>query len=910
MLHLLLLLATTTAAAASRSIDLRDWDLRPLNASVALRYPDKIQVTVPCTVIGCLLAAGVFDFDPFFGKNLQHINATDFAVPWEYTSEFEVFPTESQSTFLLTFHGINYRGNLTINGRSVWNETKFVGALRRFTIDISSFVDVGRNVVSVALWRMHDDPGQWRNQYTDLALSFDDWNPHPPDLSMGLWRPVTLQVIAATDTPATVDGFVADCRLHIVDQSPSGTQVYAAYLNFSVAASSWRPHVNHTVQLDVSSLLGEAALFLVNVSYQATSGDGPVGIARAVWSWEEFPSLIVRNPSLWWPWQFGNATPMFTAVVTVGNTSRSFKFAVREVSTQLTTGGALQFVVNRRPILITGGGFPPDMFLRVNSTRLRADFEMMRAMGLNAIRLEGMLVEDELFDLADEYGMLVLPGLGCCDGWQHWSRWPQENYVIAAESVREQVRRFARHPSVITFLESSDNLPPPNVEMMYNAVLQAEAWPNTIISSASQQFSFVSGISGVKMVGPYSWEPPSYWLDDGQGQLANGSTMNYGGAWGFLTEGGPGESPLTLNSWKRTVPEEHLWNNTTGSMDSWWSWHMGCPFGHFRNLTYYTPPLNARYGSSQSAQGYLYRAQAANYEGIRSMFESYSRNRHVNATGIIQWQVKMAWPSHLWNLYDYYFVGGGGYYGAKMALASLHAMMSYNDGSVWVIGNRYDQGTFEAICVEASVMNFSGSEMWRRETCIEGGLPADGTLELPQLTVPPADELAEALTSGSTLPSTYFVRLSWRVGEARAKSNWYWLSTKPDVIGSGWVQSSGFRTPCDQWADFTALNTQLAPNVLEWNATFEPSSGVVNRTTATVQLVNTGTTLAFFSHIRFVTQGSEFDIAPVYCDDNFITLVPGEHTSVACEISPLEGAVDASRLKAIVETYNDVVPGN
>ncbi len=33
----------------------------------------------------------------------------------------------------------------------------------------------------------------------------------------------------------------------------------------------------------------------------------------------------------------------------------------------------------------------------------------------------------------------------------------------------------------------------------------------------------------------------------------NATNNNLGGAFGFLTEGGPGEAPLTLESWVKTV---------------------------------------------------------------------------------------------------------------------------------------------------------------------------------------------------------------------------------------------------------------------------------------------------------------------------------------------------------------------
>eukprot|EP01043_Picozoa_sp_COSAG02_P103442 COSAG02_NODE_39453_length_417_cov_0.610063_1_plen_86_part_01 len=52
------------------------------------------------------------------------------------------------------------------------------------------------------------------------------------------------------------------------------------------------------------------------------------------------------------------------------------------------------------------------------------------------------------------------------------------------ESLRSQVKRLRRFPSVATFLYSSDSLPPPRVEQAYLDVFRAERWSVGLISSA------------------------------------------------------------------------------------------------------------------------------------------------------------------------------------------------------------------------------------------------------------------------------------------------------------------------------------------------------------------------------------------------------------------------------------------
>ncbi len=52
--------------------------------------------------------------------------------------------------------------------------------------------------------------------------------------------------------------------------------------------------------------------------------------------------------------------------------------------------------MNGKPISIRGGGWAPDMLLRVDESRREAQFRYVKELGLNTIRLEGKL-EDEVF---------------------------------------------------------------------------------------------------------------------------------------------------------------------------------------------------------------------------------------------------------------------------------------------------------------------------------------------------------------------------------------------------------------------------------------------------------------------------------------------------------------------------------
>ncbi len=126
------------------------------------------------------------------------------------------------------------------------------------------------------------------------------------------------------------------------------------------------------------------------------------------------------------------------------------------------------------------------MFLRSDPKRMDIEFRYVRDMGLNTIRLEGKLEESAFYDLADKYGILIMPGWCCCDMWERWNDWGPEQWKIAEAAQRDQARLLRNHPSVFVWLYGSDNPPPVDVEKMYLRVLQEEQWPNPTVCRPHQ----------------------------------------------------------------------------------------------------------------------------------------------------------------------------------------------------------------------------------------------------------------------------------------------------------------------------------------------------------------------------------------------------------------------------------------
>src|SRR5207253_8993990 len=110
--------------------------------------------------------------------------------------------------------------------------------------------------------------------------------------------------------------------------------------------------------------------------------------------------------------------------------------------------------------------------------------------------------------------------------------------------------------------------------------------------------------------------------------------------------------------------------------------------GSFKDIHVFADALNARYGKADNAEDFTFKSQLQTYEGVRAMYEAYSRNQY-QSTGVIQWMLNNAWPSIIWHLYDFYVRPGGVYFGAKRAMVPLHPLYGYDVRSDCVVSSHY-----------------------------------------------------------------------------------------------------------------------------------------------------------------------------------------------------------------------------
>ncbi len=787
---------------------------------------------VPTTVVAALVADKTYP-DPFFGMNLKSLpgmnystetffanqpmpDGSPFRCSWWYRTEFVIPAAAPAATKWLHFDALNYRANVWLNGQKIADAQDVAGTFRVFEFDVSKQLLPGKTN-TLAVEVFAPDKG-------DLGITWVDWNPTPPDKDMGLWKDVYLTSSGDVSLRAP---FVA---------SKLGDNYTTAALTISADLR------NTTNQAVKGALHAEVEGISVEQPFELQ----PSEVKTVAFAPEQYPQLRLAHPRLWWPYQMGSPE-LYTAKLSVAvagavSDSAEVHFGIREVTSELTPKGHRLFKINGRNVLIRGAAWAPDMFLRWQPEQAYASLHYVKAMNLNAIRFEGRMERDEYFDLADRLGILIMPGWTCCDAWEKWAQWGPEQMTIAGASLADQITRLRNHPSVFVWLYGSDNPPPANVESMYLQILKEKNWPNPAVSSASATPTMVTGASGVKMTGPYDYVPPNYWLTD----------TNAGGAYGYNTETSPGPVIPTLESLKRFIPADHLW-----PIDEYWNYHAGLE--RFTTIDKFLNGMDQRYGKAASLQDFLRKSQAMNYEAERAMFEAYGRNKYTS-TGVIQWMLNNSWPSLIWHLYDYYLVPSAAYFGTKKSCELVHVQYSYDDHSVAIVNG--DARAYAGMKVKATIFDIDAKERASQDLTID--IPADSAVRALQL--PDVEGISPA----------YFLKLELRDAAGKLVSdNFYWLSTKADTLDWNNKLDTVY-TPQSAYADLKALNG-LKPVKLAVRAT-QVQEGKERVVRAFVQ--NPSSTLAFMVHLRVAKGKNQEDVTPIFWDDNYFSLLPGEKREV------------------------------
>ncbi|UCH33872.1 MAG: hypothetical protein JSV65_15105, partial [Armatimonadota bacterium] len=422
---------------------------------------DWYPTHVPRTVLAALVDNGVYP-DPYYGGNLRTIagyredrwlvmpSDSPFRRPWWYRTEFEAPASFAGRNIVLHLDGINYKANVWLNGRKIADADSVIGMFRRFEFDVSNYVRPGeRNCLAIEIIAPGQGPDiEYRTKQIEATTGWDDHNPYPPDMNMGLWQDV---YVTATGPLRMRHPYVAsDLDLPRLD---------VAHLAVSV-------EVTNTTD---RQLTGDVSGAIEDITFSQSVTLSPRETKLVTFSPDDFPQLTVSNPRLWWPNPVGPQElydlDLVAAVKADPSDSLSTRFGIREATTYVNDEGWRVYMVNGKRILIRGAAWmTSDMLLRLDRRRYDALIRYAREANLNMLRSEGFSIREteDFFDLCDEYGVMVTQQL-------FGRSIPDEE--LAIECVKDTILRIRNHPSLVHFLGHDETFPTENLDQAYRDLI-------------------------------------------------------------------------------------------------------------------------------------------------------------------------------------------------------------------------------------------------------------------------------------------------------------------------------------------------------------------------------------------------------------------------------------------------------
>jgi len=843
-------------------------------------------VKVPCTVLTGLVANNIYP-DPYSGLNnmlipdasdefnkkynleqFSHLpnNPNPWKKPYWYRTTFNIPSGDKGRCFQLIFKGINYRAEVWINGKQIADSTQMAGMFAEYSLDVSKQIKAGSsNAVAVKIFPL-DYPGlPATEQLKALGDFFEnggptgdigknvtmlcsvgwDWIPPVRDRNIGIWLPVYLRTSGAIT--------IADPKL--VTSLPILPDTSLAKLSLSLNLLDHNQSEGSgklSVTISPENFNGRSVQFSKNVSMMK---NGPTLIDLNADNTKE---LNISNPVLWWPNGYGKPN-LYRIRLQYSDKSglsddTTFVFGIRTVGTKaVDVNGSYRrdFYVNERRIHLTGGAWVPDMMLNRDSIRYDYEMHLCRNSNINLVRIWGGGVTpcDEFFDAADRYGLLVWSDFwitGDTQGeFKGSPNWPIEGSIFN-KNVKSTILRIRNHPSLLVWTGGNEGHARKELyDVMRESIISLDG-TRPYIPSSSGFAKLPSGWngawpdnlpSGVYSGGPYTWQDP----------LVYYKKAIAGRDWVFKDETGlPSQPPYNIMS--KIIPDLVWDNKLPFPLNNTWGYHDAAT-GNGRYDLYYKEMVR-RYGEPVSMESFCNKMQLMNAIGYQGIFEAAGHKLN-DIGGVMLWKINAAFPSVVWQVYDWYLMPNAGYYFMQNACEPVHIQLNPNDLKVLALNRTYKKA--DDITARIEIFALDSRLLFHEEKNIS--LSASDVKEVTSLSA----VLSEA-------KGVNFVVLNLYDNKGRAIShNVYWLSKD---------------------GDYKPMNLMKKTSVEAKVLSFEKSK---SEKRWTIQVTNSSDKIAFFIRPQLLLDGEE--VLPTFWSVSYFTLAPSEtaSVSVSCPVIKLNG---------------------
>jgi beta-galactosidase/beta-glucuronidase len=824
-------------------------------------------VTVPSTVLTGLVANKVYP-DPYIGMNNmlipdasdsfnhqyhleQYSHLPNEPNPWKkpywYRTSFSVPVTDKGKHFELIFKGINYRAEVWVNGHLIADSSQMAGMFAEYFLDVSNAIKTGEpNVLAVKIFPL-DYPGLPSHpQLNALGDFYDnggatgdigknvtmlcsvgwDWIPEVHDRNIGIWQPVYLRTT----------GQVTIKQPHIITDLPNLPDTNTAKLSLQLSLiNNAGAAISGKLRIIITPETFKGLAFTVDKNIiVAANGSKEINLTT-----DDIKQFLISKPRLWWPNNYGNPDLYRIRLQYINgkeiSDDISFLFGIRTVSSKTTMVNnwlRRDFFVNGKRVHLVGGAWVPDMMLNRDSLRYDYELHLCKNANVNLVRIWGGGIgeTDDFYELADRYGQMVWQDFWVT-GDTHGEFKGSKDYPLQGDifirNIISTIKRIRNHASLLVWTGGNEGHARKELyDAMRDNVAALDGTRPFIPSSsgfAKTQAGWKGSWPDDKASGVYSGGPYT-WLDEAQYY----KLVNQGKDWLFKDETGlPSQPPYNIlpKIISNLVPD----NTLPFPLNNTWGYHDACTGnGHYER--YYKAMIN-RYGQPESIKDFSEKMQLLNADGYRGIFEATAHK--LNETGgVMLWKLNAAFPSVMWQVYDWYMEPNAGYYYMQRACEPVHVQLNLDDSAVAVINRTYHSQHHLTFQVE--VLNMNGTSLYKK----------NGNVDMDTTSVKEILPLASELQKIKVIS---FVVLTLKNASGKQIShNVYWMAPHHDFTLLRQIPAASIKV--------SVIKTIKTKYDCTWTLQFENISGQ----------------LAFFINPQLIS-GQE-EVLPSFWSDNYFSL--------------------------------------
>lgn len=848
---------------------------------------DWMAATVPGTVLTTMIDRGIYP-DPDYGlDNLaipESLNKQDY---W-YRMEFKAPKDASGKRLTLTFHGINYKAEVWLNGQSLGTIT---GAFIRGVFDVTGILkSSGTNALAVRVsppphpgipqeQSVKGGPGEnggimCLDGPTFVATEGWDWIPAIRDRNTGIWQPVTL---TATSVVKIGDAQVVT-KLPLPDTSRADVEITVPLKNLSNAPV----HGTLKASFDEISVTKDVTLAPGETSVKLTSA--------------EFAQLTVQHPRLWWPNGYGKQELyQLKLSFSEGNNksdAKQVRFGIREITYELSlldSTGHLRRVEYSPTAARAAGQVVVDVShegmrelpaAEPAPTDFPAEWKAFWKSWTASFAPGGEsspAVRPVADSKAGHYLIIKVNGVkiaarggnwGMDDSRKRVSRERLEPYFrLHHDANLNIIRNWVGQDTEEVFFDLADEYgqlvwndfwettenynveaqdPVLFLDNVRDTVLRFRNHPSIVVWCGRNEgvpqpilneglIKMLRELDGTRYYFPSSNQVnlqnsgPYKYMDP----VLYYTTLNRG----FSVETGT-PSFSTLESFQAWIPKEDQWPVS----DAWayHDWHQG---GN-GDMAPFMAQVQAQFGAPTGLEDFERKAQMLNYVDHRAIFEGMDQHLWAPNSGRLLWMTQPAWPSNTWQILSSDYDTQASYYGVKKACEPLHVQLDLSNYAVAVVNTTNE--SLAGLLVTANVYSLDNKSLLHHEEKKDAG--ADSVTDGFKL------DLAPLFGDGVVLLK---LELHSSAG-ALLSENLYWLGAT-----SGSYRKLG----------------RLAAASISTSASSTLTGDTVH---VRVKLQNTGNVVSLANKLTLLNSDGT-RILPAYLSDNYFSLLPAESREIEIE---------------------------